>query len=331
MASRLSRRQLCAGLIAASAFAFTPRVGLTMPRLRAATLKFGTVNWLLNVITHHKLDEAEGFKLDIIELASTNATQVALLANEVELIVADWFWVMRQRALGGDLKYMPYSASLGSVLVPPGSASKSVSDLKGVRIGVAGGPLDKSWLLLRAYGKTQGSGDIAAIATPVFGAPPLLNEQIKAGRVDALLNYWHFAARLEAEGYRRIITVADMMQAVGIQTVLPLVGFVFPARLSEGNGKVARGLANAMQNAQKLLLTSDEEWRRIRPLMNAASDAEFNILRERFREGLLHTWGPRDREAAARLFEILAEVGGDELTGAGVNFDPKAFWDGLIF
>lgn len=331
MASRLSRRQVCAGLLTASAFAFSPREGLTMPRLRAATLKFGTVNWLLDVITHHGLDDAEGFKLDILELASTNATQVALLANEVELIVADWFWVMRQRALGGDLKFMPYSAALGSVVVQPVSPVMAVSDLKGARIGVAGGPLDKSWLLLRAYSKTQGLGDIAAVATPVFGAPPLLNEQIKAGRVDALLNYWHFAARLEAEGYRRVITVSDMMQAVGIQTVLPLVGFVFPARLSEGDSRVARGFANAMQNAQKRLLTSDEEWGRIRPLMNASSDAEFNTLRERFREGLLHTWGQRDREAAARLFDILAEIGGGELTGAGVTFDPKAFWDGLVF
>ena len=85
------------------------------------------------------------------------------------------------------------------------------------------------------------------------------------------------------------------------------------------------------QNAQKLLLTSDAEWDRIRPLMRVTTDAEFTVMRERYREGLLHTWSARDRQAAARLFHVLADVGGEELVGQGVHFDPKAFWDGLVF
>jgi NitT/TauT family transport system substrate-binding protein len=203
MSHGLSRRTFCGGLAALTVAAGAGRGAAASARLRAATLKFGTVNWLLNVITHNKLDEAQGFNLDILELASNNATQVALLAGEVDLVVADWFWVMRQRALGEDFQFIPYSAALGSVVVPPGSALAAVRELKGQRIGVAGGPLDKSWLLLRAYSEREGAGDLATTATPVFGAPPLLNEQIRAGRIDALLNYWHFAARLEAEGYRR--------------------------------------------------------------------------------------------------------------------------------
>ncbi len=327
-----NRRQVCGGLFSAAALlGLTSRSALGAPALRAGTLKFGTVNWLLDVIRHHKLDAREGFALDILELASNQATQVALLGGEVDLIVADWFWVMRQRAEGGAFQFMPYSAALGSVVVPPGSGVGTVADLKGKRVGVAGGPLDKSWLLLRAYGTKQGVGDIAAVATPVFGAPPLLNEQIKADRVDALLNYWHFAARLEAEGYKRILPVADMMKAFGIESVLPLVGFVFPAKLADTDEKRIRGFANAMQNAQKIMLTSNEEWDRLRPLMNANSQPEFETLRERYREGLLHTWNARDRQAAAKLFQILAEVGGPELTGAGVAFDPGAFWDGLVF
>jgi NitT/TauT family transport system substrate-binding protein len=238
---------------------------------------------------------------------------------------------MRQRALGGDYEFMPYSAALGSIVVPKDSPVQSVHDLKGKRIGVAGGPLDKSWLLLRAYGKKQGAGDLAETASPVFGAPPLLNEQMLAGRIDALLNYWHYAARLEAQGYRRILPVADMMKAFGIESVLPLVGFVFPGKLAEDEPRLLRGFANAMQNAQKQLLTSDAEWDRIRPLMRVTTDAEFNVMRERYREGLLHTWSARDRQAAATLFHVLAGVGGEELVGQGVNFDPKAFWDGLVF
>lgn len=330
----ISRRQLLGGLAAPAfvmAFGLGTKPANAAPTLRAGTLKFGTVNWLLDVIKHHKLDEREGFTLDILELASNNATQVALLGGEVDLIVSDWFWVMRQRAEGRDFLFLPYSAALGSLIVPADSPVQNVGDLKGKRIGVAGGPIDKSWLLLRAYGKKEGAGDVGETATPVFGAPPLLNEQIKAGRIDALLNYWHYAARLEAAGYKRILPVSEMMKAFGIDSVLPLVGFVFQSKISDSDPQRIHGFKNAMQNAQKLLLTSDAEWDRIRPMMNASSDAEFEVLRERYREGLLHTWNERDRKAAARLFDILAEVGGEELTGRGVNFDPGAFWDGLVF
>ena len=38
----------------------------------------------------------------------------------------------------------------------------------------------------------------------------------------------------------------------------------------------------------------------------------------------------RDREAARKLFEIVRETGGEEVTGAGVTFDPRAFWDGFV-
>lgn len=329
---RLNRRGMCAGLAASAALAlFGARRAVAQTTLRAATLKFGTVNWLLDVIKHHKLDEREGFHLEILELASNNAVRVALLGGETDLIVADWFWVMRQRQLGGDYQFMPYSAALGSVIVPPDAGASTVADLRGKRVGIAGGPIDKSWLLLRAYGKKQGVGDIARVAEPVFGAPPLLNEQLVSDRVDALLNYWHYAAQLEAAGYKRILPVAEMMKAFGIESVLPLVGFVFASKLEERDPRLLRGFANAMQNAQKLLLTSDAEWDRIRPLMNARTQAEFETLRERYREGLLHTWNERDRQAAAKLFDILAEVGGEELTGPGVTFDPKAFWDGLVF
>jgi NitT/TauT family transport system substrate-binding protein len=330
---RLTRRAVLKGLAAAAPALslLSPRRALARSSLRAAVLKFGTVNWLLDVIKANKLDSHEDFALEITELASNSATQVALLGGEADLMVSDWFWVMRQRALGGDYQFMPYSAALGSLIVAKDSPIKAVADLKGKRIGVAGGPLDKSWLLLRAYGKKQGVGDLADNASPVFGAPPLLNEQMLAGRIDALLNYWHYAARLEAKGYRRILPVAEMMKAFGIESVLPLVGFVFSGKLAADEPHLIRGFANSMQNAQKLLLTSDAEWDRIRPLMRVSSDEEFKVMRARYREGLLHTWSARDRKAAAKLFDVLADVGGEELVGRGVKFDPKAFWDGLVF
>ncbi len=60
--------------------------------------------------------------------------------------------------------------------------------------------------------------------------------------------------------------------------------------------------------------------------MRPASDAEFVALRNRYREGIAFAWGPNQQAEAGRLFGIIAQVGGEELTGRNVAFDPQMFW-----
>ncbi len=329
----LSRRDALSAALggALASLALRPRAARAREALTAGAVQFGTVHWLLDVIKDKKLDAAEGFALNLRMFATTGAADIALLGREADIVVTDWFWVMNQRSLGGDYLFMPYSSALGSVIVPEKSQIQSVADLRGKKIGVAGGPIDKSWLLLRAYGIRHDAGDLVATASPVFAAPPLLNEQADSGRVDALLNYWPFAVRLEAKGgYRRLISVADMMRSLGITSPLPLVGFVFGATLATEEPALVQGFARAVRKAQDILAKSNEEWERIRPLMKAGSDEEFRLLRDRYREGLLHSWNDRDREAARKLFTIVQETGGPEMIGSGIRFDPKAFWDGLV-
>ena len=44
------------------------------PVLRIAVLKFGTVNWELDVIRHHGLDKANGFTLEVLPVAIKQAS-----------------------------------------------------------------------------------------------------------------------------------------------------------------------------------------------------------------------------------------------------------------
>ena len=294
--------------------------------LKAGILKFGTVEWLLDTIRQNKLDAREGYDLNTLALASNNALQVALLGGEADVIVTDWFWVLRQRASGDDFQFAPYSTSVGAVMVPANSPIKSVADLKARKIGVAGGPLDKSWLLLRARSLDTAAGDLTQTAQPVYGAPPLLNQQAIWGEVDALLTYWHFAAQLEAGGFKRLASVSELMKQVGLKTEIPLIGFVFSAKLAKAKPDLVAGFIRSTKAAQDLLMQSDAEWVRLRPLMRPSSDAEFITLRDRYREGIPFAWGPDQQAEAAKLFAILAKVGGEELTGKNVAFDPQMFW-----
>ena len=299
------------------------------PVIRAGVLKFGTVNWLLDTVQHHRLDVKEGYRLEQLELARRDATSVALLAGEVDTIVADWFWALRERSAGQPFVFLPYSRTLGALIVRPDGEVKSLADLKGKKIGVAGGPLDKSWLLMRAWGEKQGAGDIARLAEPVFGAPPLLAEKMKSGELDAVLIYWHFAAKLEGAGFKQLSGVDDAMRGLGMQAPPPLIGFLFRKPATGEDTAKWSAFARSIEAASSILINDDAEWGRLRPRMGVSSDEEFVQLRKRFREGQLTGWDPSNTADARQLFNLLEKAGGAKVTGEGVTFDPDVFDTGL--
>ena len=112
--------------------------------IRVGILKFGTVNWELDAMKRAGLDTAAGVDVELVPFAGEDATAVALQAGSVDMIVSDWLWVSRLRATGADYTFVPYSTSVGSLMVPGDSDVRGLGDLKDRSIGVAGGPLDKS-------------------------------------------------------------------------------------------------------------------------------------------------------------------------------------------
>ncbi len=294
--------------------------------LRVGVLKFGTVNWELEVIKRHGLDRAEGMELEVLGLASKNATSVALQAGEVDMIVTDWVWVSRQRAEGIGYTFVPFSTASGAVVVPHDSDITKLADLKGKRLGVAGGPLDKSWLLLQALARRDLGLDPPNDMEVVFAAPPLLNEEIKSGRLDAVLNFWHFTARLEAAGLRRVSEVEEITRALGIDAKVPLIGYVFDEAWGNEHRDTLLGFFRTSQQAKQILQESDAEWQALRPLMKAEDDTTFQTLRARYRSGIPERWGKAEHEAAARLFSILAKQGGPKLVGRATKLQEGTFW-----
>ncbi|MGC2781308.1 MAG: ABC transporter substrate-binding protein [Bradyrhizobium sp.] len=293
--------------------------------VKVAVQKTGTFAWELAVIRAHQLDKQADIAIDAVELASPEAGKIALRAGNADIMVSDWLWVSRERALGAKLTFYPYSSALGAVMVPAGSPIKSLADLKGRKLAVAGGPLDKSWLLLQATLKRDGV-DLKSQATITYGAPPLLAAKLADGEMDAGLNYWNFCAALEAKGFRRLAGVEDLLPPFGAKARTALIGYVFDEDWAGTHRDLVARFLSVTAKAKEILATSDADWQAIASLTGAQDEATLRAYRDRYREGI-----PRrpvaEEEADARiLYGVLAAIGGRDLVGPAAELSAGTYY-----
>ncbi len=294
------------------------------PAVRAAVLKIGTVNWELDTIKRNGFDTEFGFELVVQPFADNGATRVALEGGEADIAVADWIWVARQRAAGKDYVFIPYSRAVGGLVVPADSPAQTLADLKGGKIGIAGGPVDKSWLILQAYAQNEYGIDLAAETEQVFGAPPLIFKTALQGETAGAINFWHFLAKMKASGMRELISVETAATSLGLDADIPLLGYVLKESYLQQHPSIARAFYNASRKAKDLLATDDTAWEPLRPRMNAKTDAQFEVLRRDFRAGIPAP-GNVSEDSAATFFLLMSRLGGDKLVGKASELPAGLF------
>jgi NitT/TauT family transport system substrate-binding protein len=316
---------LRAVLIAALTLATS--AALAADRIRIAAQKTGTFSWELDIAQARGLDRDAGLVIERTELASTEASKIALKGGAADLILSDWLWVARERALGDRLVFQPYSSTLGAVMVPANSPIRGLADLKGKKLAVAGGPLDKSWLLLQALARRSGL-DLKREASIVYGAPPLLTQKALQGETEATLTFWNFCAELEARGMRRAIGMAEVMKNLGAGGAVAIVGYVFDAGWAAKNRAAIERFFAVTRKAKEILAASADEWRKLAPRIGVSDPNALAVYRQRYLEGLPQRPIAEEAADAGALYRVLAEIGGADLVGPARALDPGTFYRG---
>ncbi|MGZ8947786.1 MAG: ABC transporter substrate-binding protein [Methylococcaceae bacterium] len=293
--------------------------------IRIGVQASGTLEWELSALQDDPQVKSADFQLEIQHVANAEAGKIALQSGAVNMIVSDWIWVSSLRASGADFTFYPYSTTSGALVVAGKSPIHFIKDLKGKRLGIAGGELDKNWLLLQALAQKE-QLDLNASVEKTFGAPPLMNEQIKQNRVDAVLTYWHFAARLEAQGYRQIIDGRGVLKGLGIDENVPNIGYVFKQSWAESHKEAINSFFKASKQAKNRLCTSDAAWQKVIPLTQTDDLPTQTKLRQRYCEGGIEQWGEKEQQAAARIYGMLRTLSDNRLTGQSAYLQPGTFW-----
>jgi NitT/TauT family transport system substrate-binding protein len=294
-------------------------------RIRLAVQRTGTLAWELDIIKAHGLDKKANLEIQAIELASPEAGKIAIKGGSADLLLSDWLWVTRERALGDNLVFYPSSSTVGAVMVPPNSTVRSVADLRGKKIAVAGGPLDKSWLLLQGLARRSGL-DLRRETSVVYGAPPLLSQKALQGEHDATLTFWNFCAELEGKGFKRAIVIDAVMKELGAKAAVAILGFTFDGGWAAKNKGTVDRFLEAVNEAKEILATSETEWQRLAPRIGVRDPASLAIYRQRYSEGIVRRPIAEEEADARALYGVLAEVGGPELVGPARELNRGTFY-----
>ncbi len=295
-------------------------------RIRIVAQRTGTLAWELDVIKTRGLDKAADLDIQVVELASTEAGRIALASGSADMIVSDWLWVSRERSLGSNMVFYPYSSTLGCVMAPATSEIADTADLRGKKLAIAGGPLDKNWLMLQAVAR-RANLDLKKEAKVVFGAPPLLSEKALQGENEATLTFWNFCADLEGKGMKRVIDMEAIEKQLGASGPVAMLGYAFDGGWAAKNrSAVARFLKTAAA-AKEILAKSESEWQRLAPRIGVSDKTGLEIYRKRYSEGIPRRRVADEESDSRALYGVLAELGGQNLVGTAKELDKGTFYD----
>lgn len=166
--------------------------------------------------------------------------------------------------------------------------------------------------------------DLERDTEQVYGAPPLIYKTAVSGETDGAINFWHFLAKMKAEGMRELISVSDASVALGLDPDVPLLGYVMKESFLAEHPGIAEALYTATRQSKSLLEQDDAAWEPLRERMNAQTEAQFTALRDDFRAGIPPDV-PVDTDSADRLLRLMAELGGKTLVGGAVTLPPGVF------
>ena len=145
-----------------------------------------------------------------------------------------------------------------------------------------------------------------------------------------MLNFWHYNARLEADGFQRLVSAEDAAATLGSLGPVSAIGYVFSDAWAAENPDAAKGFVKASRDTKKLLNDSDDEWARLGS-SGAIKDKgkALTTLRDRFREGIPARAIADEIEDAGNLYKVLAELGGPKLVGESPVMVEGTYWPAL--
>jgi NitT/TauT family transport system substrate-binding protein len=233
--------------------------------------------------------------------------------------------MLRQRKGGNPIQSVHgFQAYSNPFVVKPQSPIKEFTDLKGKKVGMFGTTF-LDWLVVRAAGKKAYNVDLQTDATLVPGAPPLLNQFLARGEVDAALQFSSLAlAPIARNEQRAVIDVRGLMKAAGFSPDTLYLEWLLTEKWAKANPEAMRKLPAMLSEAYAVLRTNDRLWPALAQRINITDPALVTAYRDYARRIDDPPYSAALIRPTQEVLDAITAIAGEQAVGV-TSVDPAAF------
>ncbi|HVV92078.1 MAG TPA: ABC transporter substrate-binding protein [Hyphomicrobiales bacterium] len=315
----------CLALVAAAALA-PARAADAVP-VRIGIIGSSGQAEVTEAIKEFGIDKKYGLDVQAVDYAQPGQQYTLFRGHTIDVAAAGNFVdVLRQRKAGLKLRaFHGYQGYGNQIVVKADSPIKAFTDLKGKKVGEFG-PTFLDWLIVRAAGKKAYGIDLQNDATLVQGSPPLLNQFLARGQVDATLQFISLTMGPLLRGEQRVVTdLPSLMRAADFDPQSFYVVWIVDEAWSNAHPGALAKLDAVLDEAYEKLKTDDAIWTSLAAKVNihdsklaaAYRDTERRLDNPPYKASLI--------APTQKLLDALVAISGEKAVGV-TKVDPDAFW-----
>jgi NitT/TauT family transport system substrate-binding protein len=295
------------------------------PTLRFAVIGSGGQSEVPFAIQQAGLDKKYGIKIEIIDFAAPGQQYNMFRSGAADIASGNFIDLLRQRKGGNAIQAIHGFQGYNNVfVVKPNSPFKEFADLKGRKVGTFGTTF-LDWLIVRAAGKKAFDVDLETDASLVPGAPPLLNQFLARGEVDATLQFSSLAlAPIVRNEQRMLIDLPALMKAAGLRSDLLYLQWMITEKWAKANPEAVSKLPAMLNEAYALLKRDDGLWPVLAQRINITDPAIIAAYRDLARRIDNPPYSAELIKPTQELLDALVAIAGEPAVGV-TTVDPAAF------
>jgi ABC-type nitrate/sulfonate/bicarbonate transport system substrate-binding protein len=282
--------------------------------VRLLVSPFGTNSFPPFVIQKSGLDKKHGFTLQVIYAAAKQAEITAIQAGSADIGLFDWNDVARMKNAGIKVTGIaPFLIWANTVIVPEGSALRSMGDLKGKKVGLYS-RTNLDWIVMRTVARKDHNVDLEKEAIVQEGAPNLLRGLLEQGQLDATQMFNSLTPAIVAGGnFRVLATIRSLIGQLGLPET-PFLMYTAEMGYAAAHPQNVRAFLAAYREAIDILRTDDTPWVERGKEIKLEGRA-LTLFRDEAREDMMSSFAKTTEADIRKTFDLLLATAGPQIMG----------------
>jgi NitT/TauT family transport system substrate-binding protein len=272
------------------------------------------------------LDKKYGMDAQIVDFAVPGQQFNMLRSGAADIASGNFTDLLRQRKAGVAIQAFHSSRRYSNVIITkPASPIKTLTDLKGKKLGEFG-PTALDWLILRAAAiKAYGIDLQTDTAELVAGAPPLLNQLLAKDEIDAALQFDPVTLGPVKNGQQRVITdIPTVMKDAGFEPAAFYLQWQITEAWTKAHPGVIDKLYAMIDEAYAKLKSDDDLWPALAKQVGITDPDMIAAYREDARKYENPPYRKSYVQSTQTLLDAVIAIAGEQAVGV-TKIDPDAF------